>query len=238
MDAVRAAALADAAAYQKGGADAVIIENFGDVPFSRSTVPPETVAAMSAVGARIAAETSFRLPIGYNVLRNDSLAGLGLAIATGAGFIRVNVHCGAMVTDQGLIEGNAFETIRKRRQLCPDVAILADVHVKHARPLAGGKIGEAAEELVQRGLVDGLIVSGTGTGKAVDFSDLERVRAACPEAPLFVGSGANTKDAEALLRTANGLIVGTSVKRAGQLANPVDPTRVAALREAVDRAVS
>ena len=38
-------AVADARAFADGGADALVIENFGDVPFTAGRVPSETVAA-------------------------------------------------------------------------------------------------------------------------------------------------------------------------------------------------
>ena len=105
-------AVADAVAYEKGGASAVIIENFGDVPFTAGSVAPETIAAMARAGAAVRA--AIQLPIGYNVLRNDARAALGLAAACDGSFIRVNVHTGAMLTDQGIIQGNAYETVRTR----------------------------------------------------------------------------------------------------------------------------
>ena len=236
MAAVMESAAMDARAFVEGGADALIIENFGDVPFTSDRVPAETVAAMSAVGTHLRESVQIQLPFGYNVLRNDPLSGLGLAAATGGSFIRVNVHSGAMVTDQGVIEGQAFHTVRARQQLCSDVQIWADVHVKHAQPLAGGGLVEAAQDALHRGLADGLIVSGAATGHAVDVEDLRMARMACPEATILVGSGATEKSAGRLLAFADGLIVGTSVKVEGALANPVDPARVTALRAAMDSA--
>ena len=55
--------------------------------------------------------------MGINVLRNDAQAAMGIAAASGASFVRVNVLSGAMLTDQGLIEGQAAELLRLRRQL-------------------------------------------------------------------------------------------------------------------------
>ena len=85
----------------------------------------------------------------------------GLPTVCGAAFVRVNVHCGVYATDQGIIEGRADETLRYRQLLGSSVAIFADVHVKHARPLSTGDITEAAEETAYRGKADALIVSGT-----------------------------------------------------------------------------
>src|ERR1043165_4555209 len=118
-------AVSDARAYEKGGADAVIVENFGDIPFTRGSVPHETIAALAVAGRAV--HEAVALPLGFNVLRNDPHAGLALCAACEGSFIRVNVHSGAMLTDQGIIEGKAFDTLRLRERLCPDVAVMADV---------------------------------------------------------------------------------------------------------------
>ena len=231
---ILSAATADARAFRGGGAHAVIVENFGDIPFTRGGVAPETIAAFALAGAAVreALEGS-ELALGFNVLRNDPLAALGLCAAVGGSFIRVNVHSGAMVTDQGIIEGDAHSTLRARQRLAPECTIFADVHVKHATPLGAGPhdIGVAAQDTVHRALADALIVSGTGTGFATGLADLASVRSACPDTPLFVGSGATAESAPRLLEYATGLIVGTAVKRDGILSNPVDPSRVAAIRK-------
>ena len=224
-------ALDDARASEDGGADAVAIENFGDAPFYKRDVPAETVAAMAVVGAAI--EQAVKLPIGFNVLRNDGHAALALCASCGGDFIRVNVFSGAMVTDQGIVEGSACAVTRLRRQLVPDAKILADVHVKHASPLANVPLEIAARDTIERGLADALIVSGTGTGQTTSLADVKRVRSACPEAPILIGSGATAADAASYLEFADGVIVGTWVKRAGKISNPVDRNRVVALRKAV-----
>lgn len=221
---VAAAALADARAYADGGCDAIILENFGDMPFAAGAVGPETVAGMAAVARRVRNEVS--LPMGFNVLRNDAMAALGLCAACGGGFIRVNVHSGAMLTDQGLLQGDAFGTVRKRDALCPGVMILADVLVKHAVPVTPVEAGAAAHDTFVRGKADGLILSGSQTGREVEQKELEEVRKACPEAPLFIGSGVSEANAGRLLEFADGLIVASSLKRDGIVDNPVDVERV------------
>jgi hypothetical protein len=224
-------AIADARSYERGGAHAIFIENFGDVPFPKGNVAPETIAAMTAVGCAVRA--AVKLPIGFNVLRNDAQAALALCAACGGEFIRVNVHSGAMLTDQGLIEGDAYHTLRYRQRIAPGAQIFADVHVKHAVPLGDWTLEDAAHDTVDRGLADALIVSGVGTGQAADIADVKRVRRACPKAKLLLGSGVNAANVKSYLRFADGVIVGSSLKRDGQLANPVDPQRVTALAKAM-----
>jgi membrane complex biogenesis BtpA family protein len=224
-------AAADAVAYEKGGADAVIMENFGDTPFTSGSVAPETIAAMACAG--VAVRAAIDLPIGYNVLRNDARAALGLAAACDGSFIRVNVHTGAMLADQGVIQGAAYETVRVRTHLCPQTQILADVHVKHAVPLADEPLENAARDAWERGHADALIITGAGTGLPASPADVETVRKVCPDAPILIGSGFNENNARQFLPWINGAIVGSSLKKNGRIGNPVDASRVKSLLRAM-----
>jgi membrane complex biogenesis BtpA family protein len=205
----------------------VVIENFGDMPFAAGTVAPETIAAMARAAAAVRAAVD--LPIGFNVLRNDARSALGLAVACDGSFIRVNVHTGAMLTDQGIIQGQACETVRARAHLCPHTQILADVHVKHAVPLGNESVQAAARAAWERGQADALIVSGAGTGLPALAADVEAVRKMCPRAPLLIGSGFSADNAREFLPWIDGAIVASSLKKSGRLGNPVDPARVKAL---------
>jgi uncharacterized protein len=222
---VVAQAEADAVSLQAGGLRAAIVENFGDRPFFKDRVPAETVASMARCVLAVQ-RAAPQLRIGINVLRNDARAALGLAAALGAQFIRINVHVGVMLTDQGLIEGQAAETLRERARLAPGVELWCDVHVKHAVPLGGEDLIDAARNTAERGLADALILSGRATGSAPAAAEVERLRAACPGVRLLLGSGLHADNAAELLRHADGAIVGTALKQAGRVENPVDVQRV------------
>ena len=230
MDEVTRAALDDARALADGGADALLVENYGDVPFAAGRVDAGTVAGMAVVIAEL--RTAVPLSIGVNVLKTDALSALAVAAATGARFIRVNVHVGAVVADQGLLQSNAHDTLRYRRLLGADVKILADVQAKHGVPLAPVPIEQEARDCVSRGLADGLVVSGAATGEPTPMGDIKLVRGAVADVPLLVGSGVTVETVAELLSVADGVIVGTAVKRDGRLANPVDPERVRRLVQA------
>jgi len=222
LDEVIERALHDARALVAGGCDGFAIENYGDRPFTRGRVEAETVAAMTRVITVI--QQQVQVPFGVNVLRNDPLSALGIAAATGAAFIRVNVHTGAMVTDQGIIEGDAYATLRKRAALAPNVLIFADYLVKHATPL-----GEMSpKDLRERGLADAIIITGSETGAAADPASLRLLREAIPDAPLIVGSGLTRENAHRF-DEADAAIVGTSLKGEDGL---VDVSRVKALARA------
>lgn len=231
---VLAAALADARALIDGGVDALLVENFGDAPFTPGRVEPATVAAMSVVAAEVRREFP-GTRLGLNVLKNDARAALGVAAAVGAEFIRVNVHAGAVLADQGVVQSDAYGTLRDRRLLGVDVAILADVGGKHAVPLAPVETEQMARDLVHRGLADALVVSGAATGQATPLGEVKRVRSAVPDVPLLIGSGVTAETAAELLSVADGLIVGTSVKRDGDVRQPVDRARVEKLVAAARR---
>lgn len=235
MDAILESVRRDAATWKSGGANALIVENFGDVPFHKGAVGPETVAAMTLAVSLASAESG--LPVGVNVLRNDVEAAVAIAAHAGGRFVRANVYAGAAVTDQGLIEGRADAVQALIRRLDAPISVWADIDVKHAAPLSSRPIGDLAEDAVMRGLAGAVIVSGTGTGQPTNAADLQAVRAALPGTPLYVGSGATAMTLPSLLEIADGAIVGTAAKVDDIVANPVDPDRVRALVAAA-RAIS
>ena len=214
----------EATALAAGGVDGLIIENFFDAPFTKQQVDPAVVSAMTLIVDRI--KNLVVLPIGLNVLRNDAHSALAIATCVKAQFIRVNVLTGVMATDQGIIEGQAHELLRYRRELGSEVKILADVLVKHARPLATPNLTTAVQDTIERGLADGVILSGWSTGSPPSFEDLELAVAAAKGTPVFIGSGADLDNIGQLLPAADGVIVASSLKRHGKITEPVDPIRV------------
>lgn len=236
--AVEARALADGESLVRGGVSALILENFGSAPFVKGTsgnrVPPHQVAALAVLG-RGCVEQFAGIPVGVNCLRNDAPAALGIAAAAGLAFVRVNVHTGAYITDQGLIEGEADRSLRYRRSLSAEgVEILADVLVKHAAPLTPLEPEQAVHDCLDRGLADGVIVTGQATGAPVSLDLLRQVRQAAGSRPVYLGSGLTLENAAELVPLAEGAIVGTWVKREGRVENPVDEERVRQLAQAVE----
>jgi membrane complex biogenesis BtpA family protein len=226
MSLVVSRALQDATTIEAAGFDGIILENFGDAPFSRSFAGRGAVAAMSAVGALVAENTS--LPLGINVLRSDALSAVAVAAAVGARFIRVNVHVGAAATDQGIIQGNARETLNAIGGQAPGLRVFADVFVKHAKPLGSDSIEQSAVELVERGKAAALIVTGDMTGSPGSPEELERVRAAVPGTPVVVGSGVTTETVAETLGRCDAVIVGSDIMEGGLAARPIDPDRATA----------
>jgi membrane complex biogenesis BtpA family protein len=225
----------DASALETGGVDGIMLENFGDAPFYPDRVPRHVVAEITALAATLRDQVS--IPFGVNVLRNDVRSALGIAAATGGAFVRVNVHTGARLTDQGIVEGVAHETLRLRERLDAEVAILADLNVKHSAPLAQRPLERTLGDLIERGGADAVVVSGVGTGAAVDTEFLDRVvehrDARGLDVPILIGSGVTPETAPGLLSLADGAIVGTALKHDRETTNPVDERAVERLVAAI-----
>jgi membrane complex biogenesis BtpA family protein len=220
----------EATALAAGGIDGIIVENFFDAPFTKDQVNPAVISAMTLIVDRIM--NLVVVPVGLNLLRNDAKGALAIASCVNAQFIRVNVLNGIMATDQGLIEGNAHEILRFRRELGSDIAIFADVLVKHARPLGTPNLTTAVQDTIERSLADAVILSGWATGSPPTLEDLELATAAAKGTPVLIGSGANWDNIGQLMQAADGAIVASSLKRQGMIHETIDPIRVAQFIEA------
>lgn len=217
-------AIVDARVLAEAGMNGCLVENYGDAPFAPREVEPVTVATMTRVLEAVRAEV--RIPCGVNVLKNDARAALAVALAGGGRFIRINVHIGAVVGDQGILQGDAYATLRDRARFGASIQLFADVQGKHAVPLVPVELEQEVRDAAYRGLADALVVSGPATGEATPLADVKRVRVAVPDRPILVGSGATPETIREILALADGVIVGTFLKRDGRLSNPVDPARV------------
>lgn len=231
MRAVVEGALADARALVEGGCDALLVENMGDLPFLRGRVEPETVAAAAVC---VQAVVALGAPTGVQLLAAANREALGVAVAAGASFVRVEAFAYAHVADEGWLDASAGELVRARRALGAEhVRLWADVKKKHA---AHAVTADLSLEETARGTAfcgaDALVVTGARTGAACALDDVDAARAA--GLPVLVGSGVTADAAGPLVARAQGLIVGSSLKTDGDWRRPVDVDRVRALRRAID----
>ncbi len=238
MDALVAFAVAEGTRYRDGGADGLIVENHGDIPFAKpDELGPETAACM-AVMTRAVRET-VGLPTGVNVLANGAVAALAVAKAAGASFVRVNQWANAYVANEGFIEGKAGAATRYRSWLrAREIKIFADVHVKHGAHAvtADRAVAELARDVE---FFDADVAIGTGqrTGDAASLDELRAITAGT-SLPLAVGSGVTPDNVGDLFTLADAVIVASWLKRDGVWWNPVDPERMAVFMQAVARARS
>lgn len=224
-------AVDEARQYEQYGFHALLLENMYDLPYMiGDRVGPETVAAMAVLGRELRRVTS--LPLGVQVLAAANRQALAVALACGAEFIRVEGFVFGHVADEGWIEGCAGELLRWREQWKANhIRVFADIKKKHSSHAVTADVdlletGHAAEFFK----VDGLIVTGSATGKAADPDEVRRL-ARHSRVPVLVGSGI-TPENLADFAAAQGWIVGSSVKQGGYWDAPLDPSRLRALRAA------
>ncbi len=235
MAAIVKRAVEDARAYAKGGMNGLMIENHGDIPFlPPGEIGPEIVAAMSVLVKAVAEAVD--LPYGINLLANSAIGALAVAKATDARFVRVNQWVNAYVANEGLVQGESGRALRFRRMIgADDVAIFADVHVKHgAHAIVGDRgVAELARD-TEFYDADVAIATGNRTGDTVPPEEIAAVRAGT-RLPVIAGSGIDRHNAAALMAELDGAVVGSSLKHDGVWWNQVDPARVEAFVTEVRR---
>ncbi|MFX0098106.1 MAG: BtpA/SgcQ family protein [Candidatus Hodarchaeota archaeon] len=225
----------DVNAYLESGIDGIIFENFGDAPFYPGRNPPETIASMTWIIANCMVGHEGEVKVGVNVLRNDAISALAIGKAVGADFIRINIHQGTSVTDQGIISGKAHETMRYRRAIdAENIKIFADVNVKHANQLIDKPLAQEYMELVERGLVDGaLILTGVMTGLEPDINvvkSIPHIKEDLPDIQVILGSGVDLYNIQRMLDMSDskvdGFIIGTAFKEENDIHRNVDKNKV------------
>lgn len=237
MNIIYDACMRDAEALIEGEMHGLMIENHGDVPFSKpEDIGYETAAFMSVVTDRIARAVG--VPLGINVLANAPVPAFAIALAGGAKFIRVNQWANAYVANEGFIEGRAAEAMRYRSALRAEhIKVFADSHVKHGSHaiVADRSIAELTRDLAFFD-ADAVIATGQRTGNAATIEELEEI-AAATNLPLLVGSGVDKTNVVEILKRTSGVIVASSLKAGGVWWNPVDIERVRAFRAAAEPAL-
>lgn len=206
----------------EGGVDAIMFCNEDDRPYLfRAGI--EQISAMTAVVSQTAPET---IPYGVDFLW-DPLAALAIAHATKASFIR-EVLSGTYESDMGLWSPQAGESLRFRRQIGAEgVRVFFNVVPEFASTLGTRSVGERAHSAVVSCLADAILISGPMAGmEPTDISLFEEAKDAVPDVPVLMNTGARADNIARFLSVADGVIVGSSLKVAGQTWNPVDPVRV------------
>lgn len=232
IDTIIESAVADARALHAGGVDGLIVENMWDIPFRAGAhVAPESIAAHAVVARAV--HEAVPLPLGINLVHNGGVALLGIAIASGASFLRVCMFTGAGVWEAGSWdEGCAADLMRRRKELGAEhIKIIADVDKKHSVRFPGIDLPTHIEWTRFSG-ADALIVSGKMTGDAPDLDKIRTAKHLAGDRPVLIGSGATEANVGAFLGVADGVIVGSSIKVDGRIEEPVDTARVRRFVEA------
>jgi uncharacterized protein len=228
LGAVLAHALADLATYRVGALDGVLVENENDQPH-RVEAGRETIAVMTAVTRELVA-ASRGLPVGIEILLNDPEASLAVALAAGASFVRTDYFVDEMTRpEHGAMRIAPEAVIAYRTAIGAEgVLVLADLQVKYAEMVRPRPLAESARIAREAG-ADAIVISGTRTGEPPSPDELRSAQAGARGCPVLIGSGLAPDNAAALLASADGAIVGTSLMTGGR----ATPEQVGALSAAL-----
>lgn len=209
METVVKKALADMRTLEEAGFDAVLVENDNDQPHQIG-VSSEVIEAFESVMEEVLNQA--KIPVGLQILY-DILKTVESAHKIGVSFVRLDVFVDNVETKWGKIDAQTEEiNVLKRKLGAEDIVLLTDIQVKHAKMLERKSLVQSAEEAIENGS-DGLIVTGTWTGKQPSIRDLKAAKeAASGKVSVLVGSGFSYENAQTLLKWADGAIVGTSIK--------------------------
>jgi len=218
----------DVTALQEAGVHGLLFCNEHDIPYQLQ-VGPEAVAAMAAAIGRLRGE--LRLPFGVDLLW-DPKAALAVARATGAAFVR-EVFTGVYESDMGLMAPSLGDLAAYRHDIgADDVALFTNITPEFSRSVSGRPVAERARSAAFLG-VDALLVSGQMAGVSAELPDLRKAKDATPRVPVLANTGVTEDNVGRILKVADGLVVGTSLKVDGGIWNPVDPARARRLVELV-----
>ncbi len=215
------------------GFDGVILENMHDLPYLKGQVGPEVVAVMACLCRAV--KSAIALPLGVQILAGANQEALAVALAGGASFIRAEGFVFGHLADEGLMEACAGPLLRYRRGIGAEhIKVLCDLKKKHSSHAltADVSIGEMAQA-AQFFLADGVVLTGTSTGKEAQIEELSELQQAS-DLPVWIGSGLTPKNLSRYSQ-AHGLIVGSFIKEDGDWRKPVNRERcqevVTAFRE-------
>jgi membrane complex biogenesis BtpA family protein len=224
-------ALFDLNAFEKGGVDAIIIENNYDLPHEIK-VGAGTTSTIGYVIGKIKEKT--KIPLGVSVLWNDYESALTLAKIYNCDFVRVPVFVDSVKTSFGEIKGEPERVIEfRKRIIAQEIKVFTDIQVKHSELLNRRPIEEAAKEAIEKG-TDGLIVTGKWTGNAPLLRDLEAVKKVSRnKVPVIIGSGADKNNILSLLNFADAAIVSTALKE-GENKSEKEERNIKSFSERID----
>jgi len=232
IGAVEHQAVDEARALAAAGFTAIVLENMHDRPYLPRAAGAPAVAALARVATAVRAAVP-GLPMGVQLLAGDNEGALSIALAAGLDFIRVEGFVFGHVADEGWLQSDAGTLLRLRRALgAEQVAILADIKKKHSAHAVTADVSLAeTADAARFFLADGVIVTGTSTGKAASPRDTVEAASGAGPLPVWVGSGTTPDNMREHPRVA-GFIVGSYIKQGGHWDAPLDLDRCRALAAA------
>jgi len=220
-----AQALSDLQTYCEAGVDAIIFENSHDLPYIKPPLPARAVELTKRVAREV--RNRFSGPIGIQMLEAANETALEIASEADLDFLRVESYVFAHVGGAGFIEGCAGKLLRLRKETgCEHIKVFGDVKKKHCSHALTGDL-DILDEVKQAEffLVDGVIVTGARTTEPPSLAELRRVKKHA-HVPVVIGSGMTPQNIRSYFKIADGFIVGSTFREAGEFLGRLDRKRL------------
>ncbi len=221
-------AINEATIYASEGINTIGIENMHDVPYLNRNAGPEITSMMAIIGHEIKSKLDVRC--GMQILAGSNKEALGAAYSAGLDFIRAEGFIFGHIADEGMMNSDAGELLRYRRQINADnISIFTDIKKKHSSHQITKDISLAdTAKAAQFFLSDGLVVSGNETGQETDINDVKGV-SEVTELPVIIGSGITPENIANYYNYADAFIVGSYFKEDGIWSQKLSSKRIAAM---------
>ena len=211
----------DLEALQTAKFDAIMFGNENDRPYQLNVDTASTAAAAYIIGEL---KRDIKIPFGVDMLW-DPMATIALGTATKANFVR-EIFTGTYSSDMGIWAPNAGEALRYKQNLgSEEMLLLFNISAEFAYSQDRRPLTDRARSVVFSSLPDAILVSGQITGEAASMHDLMSVKKVLPHTPVLANTGVKHDTVIQVLKTADGCIVGSSLKEDGNTWKPVDPKR-------------
>lgn len=226
-------AIEEARTYQKAGIDSIMIENMHDIPYLKGSVGHEISSMMTLVAYLVKQETN--LPVGIQILAAANKEALAAAKASNIDFIRAEGFVFAHTADEGIIEAQAGDLLRYRKQIDADsVAIFTDIKKKHSSHAITNDVSLVDTAKAARFfLSDGVIITGSHTGSSASVDELKALKDTI-DFPVIVGSGVTANNVLDYLPISDAMIIGSYFKEGGYWKNELSYDRVVDFMEKVN----
>jgi uncharacterized protein len=225
MEKIIEEAVLEAKIYEKYNVDGLMMENMHDIPYLNRNIGPEIVSAMSTVALSV--KNSVKIPCGVQILAGANIEALSVAKAASLDFIRAEGFVFGHIGDEGYMDSCAGEILRFRKLIeAENVQIYTDIKKKHSSHSITDDV-----DLIETASAakffksDGVIITGSSTGKEVDLDELKQLYSNV-QLPVLIGSGITIENIENYWNYCDCFIVGSHFKKDGYWENPIDQIKV------------
>lgn len=230
-------ACAEAAQYVESNMDGIIIENMNDIPYIKADqIGPEIVASMATVAKEVR-RIYPSLPIGVQILAGANKEAMAVALAADLDFIRAEGFVFSHVADEGFMDGCAGPLLRYRKMIGAEhVQVFVDIKKKHSSHAITSDISlSETANAASFFLCDGVILTGSHTGAAVDMNEFQELKENLPtSSKILIGSGVTNENVSSL-KGASALIIGSHFKEGGMWQNNLDADRIRRFMDVVSQ---